>query len=123
MVCCPLSIHVDAAQAATFNAGKPLTAGKTVITYTVMRRTATGERNSVKVTLTDDGLGKLLRDGVQVGTIDYAAGSGSFAWAKDYTYTITALTAMGKSASRRARRPSPPPRHLLERVRYKPCQA
>lgn len=82
-------IPEDAAQAATFNAGKPLTAGKTVITYTVMRRTATGERNSVKVTLTDDGLGKLLRDGVQVGTIDYAAGSGSFAWSKDYTYTIT----------------------------------
>lgn len=87
-----ITIPDDPTAAATFNAGKPLSAGKSVITYSVVRRTSSGGRASLKVTITDDGAGKLLRDGVQVGTIDYATGSGSFTWAQDYSYTVTSYT-------------------------------
>jgi hypothetical protein len=87
-----VTIPDSAEQVASFNTGKELTAGKTVISYSVIRRTSTGARSSVKVTLTDDGAGKLLRAGVQVGTIDYATGSGTFSWAQDYSYTITSYS-------------------------------
>lgn len=84
-----VTVPTDAAAQATFSAGKPLTAGKSVISYPVSRFTSRGQRETVQVTLVDDGAGKLLRDGTQVGTIDYAAGTGTFSWARGYNYNVT----------------------------------
>jgi hypothetical protein len=90
-----VTIPADAATMATFSAGAPLSPGKTLVRYPLRRRTSTGSPETVTITLTDDGTGKLLRDGVQVGTIDYAAGTGSFSWAKEYTYTVTSYVFNG----------------------------
>lgn len=73
---------------ATFAAGKTLAPGTVRITYNVTRQMSIGP-SATAVTIVDDGAGKLLRDGVQVGTIDYSAGTGSFGYAKQYTYTTT----------------------------------
>ncbi|WP_460883036.1 hypothetical protein, partial [Pseudaeromonas pectinilytica] len=90
-----VTIPTDAATMASFDASTPLSPGKTVVRYPLRRRTATGSPETVTVTMTDDGTGKLLRDGVQVGTIDYATGTGSFTWAKEYSYTITSYVFNG----------------------------
>ena len=77
---------------ATFSVGEALVAGLTSITFSVYRNTSQGVVSIKDVTLTDDGAGHLLRNGVQVGTIDYATGAGSFAWSEQYSYTLVTYT-------------------------------
>lgn len=78
----------DSALPATFDLDKPLAPGTVRITYPITRQSATGPQ-TVTVTVIDNGAGKLLRDGQEVGVVDYVGGSGSFGWAKQYTYQIT----------------------------------
>lgn len=90
-----VAIPSDPATPATFTVGQELVPGKTSVTYNVTRYSSvvhgfvTGS-----VTLTDDGAGHLLRDGVQVGTIAYANGQGSFSWSKQFSYDVVTYTSV-----------------------------
>lgn len=83
-----VTVPDDTAASASFDAGKPLVPGKTIVRYPVRRHTSTGKAQTVVVSLVDDGAGKLWRDGTQVGYIDYATGQGGFSWSAAYHYTL-----------------------------------
>lgn len=78
----------DSSAPATFDIERTLAPGTVRITYPVTRQSSTGPKTQT-VTVTDNGAGKLFRDGQEVGVIDYAAGTGSFGWSKQYSYQIT----------------------------------
>ena len=88
-----IAIPESSASLATFNAGVELVPGKNTIEYSVTRYSvAYGGFGVSTVKLTDDGAGHLLRDGEQVGTINYTNGSGSFVWSKPYSYTVVSYS-------------------------------
>lgn len=90
-----VSIPTDANTAASFNVGEELVPGLTSVVYSVNRfSSAANGFRTFSVTLTDDGAGNLLRDGVQVGTINYLNGSGSFSWSKQYSYDVVSYTSV-----------------------------
>lgn len=91
-----VSIPEDPAVAATFSLNQNVMPGQFSAVYTVHRNDTgyTGGR-TVTVSITDDGAGNLLRDGVVVGTITYATCSGSFTWAKSYSWTVKSYTKGG----------------------------
>lgn len=90
-----VAIPTNPATAATFTVGKELVPGQTSVTYNVTRySSALHGYGTFRVTLTDDGAGHLMRDGVAVGTITYANGQGSFSWSKQYSYDVVTYTSV-----------------------------